>query len=353
MTQTLLAPLRSPKNSPALEIAAVDPKRQLTCEEEVLTLSGQDDFYWGEIPQERMDQLLDLAAQEGWQQAVEKILVPEFPRQVGMVTNPSRADWLRLLPRQERLVALDVGSGWGQVARLLAQEPTNQVYSIEKIASRARFQAIRKRQEAIDNLSIINAGLSEVKFPQDTFDLVSFVGVLEWVGTADAPKDPRDVQLEALQQVHAALRPGGVTVIGIENRIGFNCFLGGKDHSGLRFTSLMPRWLANRWVSWRTPRYRSNRDAQSYRTYTYSARGYKQLLAEAGFSKVEVFVSHPHYGYPLCLIENENSKIRRFFGQHYQPNSARDAAFAGMFRALGWLGVAHFFPPHFVVLAQK
>ncbi|QDV11308.1 Methyltransferase domain protein [Rosistilla oblonga] len=312
--------------------------------------SGSD-YYWGEVPQDEMEQVIVAAESEGWEQAVRSRILPKYPHLENMIFGSSRVDWIERLPGSG-LNILDVGSGWGQNSFLMAKNPANFVVSLEKIRARAAFQAVRIRQEGVGNMRVFSGGLEEFDMPDNSFDLVSFIGVLEWIGLADPTRSPRDVQVDALKKVRRMLKPGGTVCVGIENRVGFNNFLGAKDHSGLRFTSLMPRAVASKWVGLRTPAYRSNQSAASYRTYTYSREGYAQLFKDAGFSDCHVWVSHPHYGNPKCLINARNSEVSAFFRQVYRPSSIKDVCFTSAFRVLGRLGLAAKMAPHYVMFAR-
>jgi SAM-dependent methyltransferase len=318
----------------------------------VLVQPELGDFYWGEVEEGEMNRALQLATEVGWREAVRDVLGQNHPHLVGMVESRSRVDWLPLLAQSPQLT-LDIGSGWGQTSVLLADVPGNEVVSLERIGARSAFQAIRRAQERIEGLHLVNGDLMAAALPSSTFDLATFIGVLEWIGVAGAPRDPRDVQLDALRRVHDLLRPGGQVVVGIENRIGFNNFLGARDHSGLRFTSLMPRKIASVALELRRTSYRSNQAADAYRTYTYTMAGYRRLLDDAGFHDVRFWVSHPHYADPKCLIEADNATVGRFFDDVYRPSGAKDVVFTQMFRGLAKLGLAAEAAPHFVMIGTR
>ena len=326
--------------------------RGLDCSSGIVRLRDDDTYYWGEIPLADMRQVLSVARSRGWRESVEEIIVARYPHYADALLAANRVDWIHL-GRRTDLTILDVGSGWGQNAFLMAQHPGNRVVSLEQIPARAEFQAIRKSQDRAANLCVVNGDFAEVGLRPGAFDRVLFCGVLEWLGAADSSASPRDVQLRALRKAHSLLKEDGRIVVGIENRIGFNALLGGRDHSGLRFTSLMPRWMANAYVRLRRPAYRSNTAASGYRTYTYTASGYLALLKEAGFDDAEVLVVHPHYGHPRCFLQRDNRTIRRFFKDVYQPNSLKDAVFAGLFAALSRIGLAGALAPHFLVTGRK
>ena len=152
--------------------------------------------------------------------------------------------------------------------------------------------------------------------PPHSFDLIVLNGVVEWLGLSDLTRDPRDVQVSLLASLRGLLRPGGCVYVGIENRIGYDLFLGARDHSGVRFTSLLPRVVASLYLrllgrSGYTTGRRTARALHAYRTYTYSARGYRRLLLDAGYREVEMYCSMPHYNQPLVLIPTEHRARRQ------------------------------------------
>ena len=97
-----------------------------------------------------------------------------------------------------------------------------------------------------------------------------------------------------LKDFHRILKPGGHVYVGIENRIGYVYFLGGRDHGGLRFTSLMPRPIADI--------YSRLIKRQPYRAYTYSLLGYKNLLKKAGYSQIDFYATIPSYRNVFFLV---------------------------------------------------
>ena len=310
------------------------------------------DFYWGEIPQPEMQRVVEVAEQKGWRHAVNDLVATKHPDLLDMILAEDRVEWLHLLPHRPRTI-LDVGSGWGQTSHLMAADSNNTVVAVEPIKERAQFQAIRKQQDNVSNWHVINSDFEEVEFAEGIFDLVSFTGVLEWVGVGHAPKNPRDVQLDALRRAHRSLADDGLVSIGIENRIGFNNILGAVDHSGLRFTSLMPRGVADMYVKLRKKSYREERVSASYRTYTYTGRGYEKLLKDAGFRNVQIFIAHPHYAHPQCLLYVKSKEVGNFFSNVYRPTSKKDAIFSLIFRNLSRLRAAGMFAPHFIVWGHK
>jgi len=130
-------------------------------------------------------------------------------------------------------------------------------------------------------------------FRDDTFDLVVVNGVLEWVGVAGAPKDPRGLQRSCLREVRRVLKEDGTLYLAIENRLYPGYVL--KDaHVKAPLVGILPRRVANRIMNWFYQ--------EPYRTYTYSLWGLERLVCESGFTLSSVFVPIYTYWYP-CVIK--------------------------------------------------
>ena len=275
------------------------------CEQTFETLPGYvalapAEYYWGEIPQDAMQLVLSDAKAVGWRQAVSMMLQRSaWENGLNNICGPARADWLPEMPLGAGLRALDIASGWGQIAFRLC-EWFDEVFSLEGIEERAQFQHLRREQDDVRNLTIVAANLVSLPFEKESFDVVVMNGIVEWLGLVDLTQNPRDVQLAVLRQVRKIMKPGACLYIGIENRFSYTLMRGSTDHSGLRYTSLLPRWAADIAVRAAKPdNARTSQGARAYRTYTYTPRGYRKLLSEAGFSDVAVKWVLPGYNEPL------------------------------------------------------
>ena len=83
---------------------------------------------------------------------------------------------------------------------------------------------------------------------------------------------------------------------GIENRFSLRYFLGSPDdHSFIRFTSLMPRWMAQIYYKLRT--------GKNYFMHTHSLSGYRQMLKQIGFTMDMEYCPWPNYRNPVEFIE--------------------------------------------------
>jgi SAM-dependent methyltransferase len=241
--------------------------------------------YFGEMPREKMLELVRDCDANGWERAIRDHCSELM---VQYVADINRATWTSLLPLGPDSVALDVGAGFGAITAALARA-YGRVVAIEPVPERVAFLRARVAQEGLTNVEVVQTGVSRLPFRAESFDLVVLNGILEWVGEWVTEGPPRAAQVRVLRALGQKLRPGGVMVIAIENRFGYNVLLGAIDHSGLPYTSVLPRRVASWWVKRRAPEfYRTTlNEAREYRTYTYTKRGYAKLLREAGLAPVE------------------------------------------------------------------
>ncbi|HEY8175053.1 MAG TPA: methyltransferase domain-containing protein [Gemmatimonadaceae bacterium] len=267
-------------------------------------------YYWGEISRSEATSFLSQAEREGWRLALERHFAND-PSFLTTVLDTQRTSWVPLLGLDHDAVALDIGSGYGAITHALSQQ-AKEVYSVEAIPERVDFTRVRLAQEGISNVQLVQGSALELPLMDGSFDLIVVNGVLEWLGEWDTERNPREIQLTFLRQLNRMLKPGGVVVIGIENRIGLAALLGEIDHSGVPYTSLMPRWLASLYL--RHDRRQHHRTVlnskRQYRTYTYSEFGYRRLLADSGFSAA-FYWANPGYNLPYEVVPIHESFPRR------------------------------------------
>jgi SAM-dependent methyltransferase len=266
--------------------------------------------YWGEIPQDQMRRLLDESERNGWRAAVQANLEPVLSE---YVTTPDRAAFQEILPLSSGALVLDVGAGMGGIAAELARN--YRVVAQEGVAERADFIALRAAQDGLsENLAVINGDVNSVEFAPGQFDAAIVSGVLEWVGLFDTSKGVKEVQVDFLRRLRGFLKPGGLIYVGIENRIGWAQLRGVPDHSGIPYTSLLPRFLAT-WVCRRNRNYRSSQNV-TYRTYTYTHGGFLKIFAQAGLRARSTHISVRGYDYPTELVPLVEEAIVTYTLEH-------------------------------------
>jgi len=289
----------------------------------IINFLGEEGFYyWGEISAEEMQETIDLAEKKGYKSALDSV-ISRYPDLGYYLLSSARIDWLfHCLNPEYTHSCLDVGSGWGSLTFPLAKI-FEEVWSLEAIRERIEFQLVRKNEDKVYNVNLVRADMLNLPFPDDYFDLVILNGVLEWAGLCDFAENPRTVQMKLLKEVKRVLKTGGCLYIGIENRFGFKLFGGAIDHSGLPFTSILPRKLADIAVRFfrkaagsYEQKERMEEKWKDYRTYTYSFIGYEKMLKEAGFYNLELYWSFPSYNYPKYAGKLQDNQSFPFFLKH-------------------------------------
>lgn len=268
--------------------------------------------YWNQLTPDQMEVLLDVAALKGYRYAAESILGrfkdPELTR---YVLAANRADFRAILPMTSDTDVLEIGSGWGGVTATLAPH-CRTLIALDTNPYTLRFVAMRMKEDGINNVSLAVVDPLDhgrLPLPDGSVELAILNGVLEYVGSAAQDAAPRELQLRGLREVRRVLKPGGAVYVGIENRLSYLYFLGTRDHSGLRYTSLLPRPLASlaTWLRRRMP----------YRTYTYSYRGYRRLLREAGFAPPQVYIAVPNYRDPRFIVPADDNRAIAYLVRRY------------------------------------
>lgn len=264
---------------------------------------GNNDFYAGEATQADMRSLIQDIDSLGYDEALDR-LYKKYPYLANYINDIRRGDWICHCIGKNTLCALDIGSGLGNLSEMLSYT-FQQVYALEAVRERVEFQVRRYKNASRSNIITVRGNALQLPFPDNYFDLVVCNGVLEWVGSMNTKLGPREAQLAFLREMRRVLSSNGCLYVGIENRFGIWFLLGAKDHSGLRYTSLIPRKLADIVVK----RYGNvggiygdksikKKEKRGYYEYTYSKWGYQKLLKEAGYN-FKAFWVYPSYNSPF------------------------------------------------------
>jgi ubiquinone/menaquinone biosynthesis C-methylase UbiE len=239
---------------------------------------------------------------------------------------------------------LDLGCGLGQVAVSLSAKSREVIAAdISEDALEIVREVIKRKK--ISNMHPILLDATHLPFRDNTFDLVICSGVLEWVATGKDPKIPtEEIQLNMLKEIWRVLTRNGIFWLGIENRYAYGYFLGCIDHhSGLRFITLLPRFIANM--------YSKLLKRRPYRNYLYTYWELKKILRKAGFATINFYAPFPYYSNPKLLIQlsRYNRRIKKIIG-FLRIHSSLSMS---ILRTILSLHLAKLFFPSFIVLCRK
>lgn len=292
-------------------------KKSYSSQDNFIDFIPNDNFYAGEVPRDEMIELLKNIDGVGFQSGL-NLFFKKFPRLRPYITDKKRADWVYNILGNERKNCLDIGSGLGNISENLSILFDN-VYSIEAVAERIEFQKRRFKNSGRSNIHISKGNVFSLPFRDNYFDFIVCNGVLEWIGMMNTDRNPRETQILFLRELKRVLNDKGKIYVGIENRTGINLILGDKDHSGIRYTSLLPRFLANYVVK----KYGfsggiygdstiEKKEERGYFTYTYTLSGYASLFKDANL-KMRPFWVFPSYNQPYFSGDlNDKAGIKGF-----------------------------------------
>jgi ubiquinone/menaquinone biosynthesis C-methylase UbiE len=301
--------------------------------------------YYGEIPKDKMNDLIEMAGADGYRKAISVFLTDPFVRTYAL--DEDRARWADLLPLETVTRVLDVGCGWGTTTIPIARK-VGHVAAIDATLERVKFVELRARQCGLSNVAPAMASAVALPYPDASFDIVIFNGVLEWLGAIDIRNNPMDIQLRAMREAHRVLAPGGTIYIGIENRFSLRYFLGSPDdHSYIRFTSLMPRRLAEAYCKLRT--------GNHYYTHTHSLSSYRRMLKDTGFTCAREYHPWPNYRNPLEFAELKKDEITAHLRREIQrtPVVSRKRLYLSLLKWLTEVGGDGRFCHSFLFIYRK
>jgi 2-polyprenyl-3-methyl-5-hydroxy-6-metoxy-1,4-benzoquinol methylase len=287
-----------------------------------------------------------------WREAVGRRYAQSNPWLHRIVTSPDRDLFFRLHPPPSGACVLDIGAGWGQISLPLAR--ACEVTAIEPTPERLAFIRAAATQEGVTRrLHFVQADFFDVEF-LTRFDLVTCIGVLEWVPKFRAG-DPREVQIDFLRRVRALLNPGGRLVVGIENRLGLKYLLGAPDdHLGVSGVAVLDaKTAARRWLA---------QTGQPLRSFTFTRFELTEILAAAGFASVGFYAALPDYKVPEHIIPLEPpGALDQFFlhGNFVNEHNGANGCLLDIqdelrshYRSLAQLGISQALAPSFFVSAS-
>ena len=172
---------------------------------------------------------------------------------------------------------LEVGSGCGVITRYLA-ETGKEITALEGSRRRSEITAARCRD--LKNVQVYNDNFLDFDIDKK-FDLVTLIGVLEY---SNMYSDAHDPVQELLKKAKKFLKPNGVLVIAIENRLGLKYFAGApEDHLNVPYIGIENRYPKKSAV-------------------TFGKKELEQVLHDVDFQVQEFLFAFPDYKFPLAVF---------------------------------------------------
>lgn len=186
---------------------------------------------------------------------------------------------------KNRKKVLELGGGIGAITPWLA-ENFEHVDVIEGNYKRAK--ALRLRTKNYDNVKVFVGDIENADYPNTEYDLITLIGVLEYIPYYSENASPEDACKKFLKKVKGYLKKDGILLVSIENKLGAKYFSGCKeDHNTQMFTGIMGY---------------PNRSP-----ITFSRNELEDLILEADFENVQFYHAFPDYKLPdLFFQEDEN-----------------------------------------------
>ncbi len=192
--------------------------------------------------------------------------------------SPERRNLLEWYPFRRGATLLEIGAGCGALTGLFA-ERLERVTAVELSAKRSRI--IERRHADKPNLEIMAGNFMDMLF-ECSFDYVTLIGVLEYARVFIPAPDPYG---RLLRRIAAVLKPGGVLILAVENRLGLKYFAGARDdHTGRQFDGI------------------EGYPVGSVETFTRDELG--RLLRAGGFAEQTFYYPHPDYKLPAEIFSD-------------------------------------------------
>jgi GT2 family glycosyltransferase/SAM-dependent methyltransferase/glycosyltransferase involved in cell wall biosynthesis len=206
---------------------------------------------------------------------------------------------------------LEVGAGCGAMTRFLG-ETAREVVAVESSGRRAGIA--RARTADLLNVAVVEEDIFRFRLEAPA-DVVVLIGVLEYARLFY--KGQGEAEAVLLAHLAAQLKPGGLLLLAIENRLGLKYFAGApEDHVGRPFFGISDNYTQA------TPA-------------TFGRRELRRILDRVGFTQRDFYLPFPDYKLPSVVISPRGAASRGFDAGvlaaetvHSEPQPFPDPAFA-------------------------
>lgn len=287
------------------------------------------------------------ASDQGWRTAAETIASKSAnpAHYLEYITSEARADFRFLLPVTQDDIVLDVCGGWGNMTAAFART-CKHIFALDTSLDQLVFSNLRASQEGLDNTTFLHSSPNEIPLPDGTCQVAVLADTLECGFWQQVSTNSRQEHPQILRSIWEKLAPGGCLYLGVENRYSYKYVLGGRvPLSNLRFISLLPHSLANR--------YSQSIRKVDYQEITYSLSGITKILQQAGFANIEIFYPIPAYPKFRFLADLESKAATDFMISRLRVHSGFNRSFYLFSRIASALGILPWFAPGFSIIAYK
>lgn len=325
------------------------------CVENGIYIFTDKDYYFGEIDREDMRRILkrikkDIAILNSIKagEAIEDVKIGEFL--VRYIFSEHRASYIDFLLKNygypKKRTSLDIGCGYGLIGSVMEKKGFKNYY-VDLTIERLEFARIRNEFLGHSSGVYILGGDRNIPVKDGSVGILLCIGVLEWVPSSISDETPEETQARFLRHLFSKVEPGGYMILGIENRYAYRYLLGGRDdHTGIRFVTFLPRFLANF--------YSKVIGKGNYRNYLYSYNGLKKLIKRAGFSEIEIFYPHKDYRFANHTVCFDNhSEIEKLLRESGEKTRGIYRAINTGLRLLNLLNLYKYFAYSFIAIAKK
>lgn len=240
--------------------------------------SGENHYSDGDIEEEILK-----IAREG--RSLSELGKVEFP--VLYHLSAVRENILNWYPFRKEGTCLEIGSGCGAISGLLCDR-VKKVTSVELSKRRADINFARHQTK--ENLEIMVGNLNDMVFPEK-FDYIVLNGVFEYAMSFTAGEKPYE---DFLCYIAEFLKPEGILLVAIENRLGLKYFAGApEDHTNAYMDGLR--------------RYPGNHSVR-----TFSKSEWVELMHTCGLGYYKFYYPYPDYKFPCEVFTDETLESQKY-----------------------------------------
>ena len=179
-------------------------------------------------------------------------------------------------PFEQNATVLEIGAGFGALTGMLCDK-CDSVSATER--SLVRAEAIVKRWNQKENLTVYAGEWSEIEFPQK-FDYIIITGVMERIGGGSNNKQ---IYVDYLKKAAKLLNPKGKLLVSVENRYGLRYFCGAVEpHTNRAFDGI-------------------RKYMQGTGGYSFSRQELEEIVIGAGFTNHKFYYPLPDYKFPQLI----------------------------------------------------